>query len=124
MAVVVDASAIAAILFGEAGAEEVVGAMEGQALLAPTLLPYEVGSVAVGKLRRRTATAEEVGFALGELRRLRISLVEVAAGELVAVAARAGITACDAAYAQLARSRGAKLVTLDRKLRRAYAELQ
>ena len=46
---VVDASAIAAILFGEPQGEEVAEALGDRELIAPTLLRYELGSVCLKK---------------------------------------------------------------------------
>jgi len=49
---VVDASALAALLFGEPEAEAVADRLEGSSLFAPTLLGYEIASVCLKKLRR------------------------------------------------------------------------
>ena len=48
---VVDASAAAALLFGEPEAETVAARLEGADLRAPALLPFEVASVAWKKIR-------------------------------------------------------------------------
>ena len=53
---VVDASAFAAILFGEPEAEEVVARLQGSRLAAPALLPYEIASVCLKKIRRHPDT--------------------------------------------------------------------
>ena len=45
--VVVDASAVAALIFGEPEAEVVSARLEGFDLAAPALLPFEVANVAV-----------------------------------------------------------------------------
>ena len=45
--VVVDASAIAAVLFGEPSADEVAERLGSAQLAAPSLLPYEIVSVTV-----------------------------------------------------------------------------
>jgi len=46
---VVDASAIAAILFGEPAADDIVERLGSSQLAAPSLLPYEIVSVASGR---------------------------------------------------------------------------
>lgn len=48
---VVDASAIAAILFNEPDAPKVVAAIADDALVAPSLLAYELASVCLKKIR-------------------------------------------------------------------------
>jgi predicted nucleic acid-binding protein len=49
---VVDASAVAALLFGEPEAETVADRLDSVRLAAPALLDYELANVCVVKLRR------------------------------------------------------------------------
>jgi predicted nucleic acid-binding protein len=117
---VVDASAAAAIVFGEPGAEAVTAQLEDLELAAPSLLPYEVANVAAFKLRRRLLALEEVATGLELFARFGIALHGADPAALAAVAERTGLTAYDAAYLWLADSLGAELVTLDQKLERAW----
>lgn len=117
---VVDASSAAALVFGEEGAEGVAARLEGQDLIAPTLLPYEVANVAAFKLRRRSLSPREVETGLELFARLDVRLHAADPAKLAALAERTGLTAHDAAYLWLAGSLGAELVTLDRKLERAW----
>ena len=48
MAVVVDASALAAVLFAEPGHESVARQLRGQEMHAPTLIDYELEKAAEG----------------------------------------------------------------------------
>ena len=50
---VVDASAVAAVLFGEDDAEHVSELTHGHRLFAPTLLHFEIASVGLKKVRRQ-----------------------------------------------------------------------
>ena len=56
---VVDASAVAAVLFDEPEAEPVLASLDGP-LLAPGLLVYEPASVCTTKLARRPADAQTI----------------------------------------------------------------
>jgi predicted nucleic acid-binding protein len=116
---VVDASALAAVLFGEPEAENVVARLEDCDLLAPTLLPYEVGSVGLKKLARYPSQREAIQEALGLFARLDVRQVDVPSEEMVELAEREALTAYDAAYLWLARALGCELVTLDRDLEAA-----
>lgn len=49
---VVDASALAALLFGEPEAETVASALNGARLVAPSLLAFELTNVCLMKCRR------------------------------------------------------------------------
>ena len=61
--VVADCSVLAALLFNEPAGDEAAGLLVGKALHAPTLLPYEMASVA-GKKRRAGAAAADMAAAL------------------------------------------------------------
>lgn len=114
--IVADASTVAALLFGEPDAEEVVAALDGKSLAAPTLLRYEVANVCVRKARRYPGRRDGLLRALGLLPRLGIEEVQVPAAEAVELAEDAGLTAYDAAYLWLARRLDTELFTLDREL--------
>ena len=118
---VVDASAIAALMFGEPQGEAVAGRIEGARLFAPNLLGLELANVCVTKCRRHPRQREALLAAFGLHRRLAIEEVAVEPGTAVEVALATGLTAYDAAYLWLARELGAELVTLDTALERAAA---
>lgn len=121
---VVDASALAALLFGEPEATRVAEWLGSARLAAPALLDFELANICLTKLRRhpQQRTAILHGFALPE--RMAIELVTVDHREVVATAERTGLTAYDASYLWLARRLDAPLVTLDRQLAAAMAGLQ
>jgi predicted nucleic acid-binding protein len=117
---VVDASAAASLVFGEEGAEAVAARLEGQDLIAPSLLPYEMVNVAAVKLRRRSLSARQAQAGLDLFAKLDLAMHDADPVVLAALAGRTGLTAYDAAYLWLARTMGAELVTLDRKLEAAW----
>jgi predicted nucleic acid-binding protein len=118
-AVVADASALAALLFGEPSGPEVAERLDGRALFAPTLLRYEVASVCLRKEREEPGKAKELRKALSLLPGLGVQEVRVPPEGLVEVARSTGLTAYDAAYLWLARELGVELVTLDARLEAA-----
>jgi predicted nucleic acid-binding protein len=121
--VVVDASVVAAILFGEATAEDAVERLDGSELAAPSLLPYEIASVAGGKVRRGEASSEVAVMSLGTFARMGIAMHDPDVVEVLRLTVRTGLTAYDAAYLWLARFLSADLVTLDGKLARVWSKL-
>lgn len=124
MAVVVDASAIGAMMFGEPEGPALAAHLEGETLLAPALLDFELMNLAVKKVRRRPDLIEAVAMSLATALALRIDRVPVPGPEVFALAAGTGLTAYDAAYLWLARSRDAELVTLDEALLRFSREVE
>lgn len=117
---VVDASAIASLLFGEPQGAEVAAALEDRDLIAPTLLRYELASVCLKKRQLYPAAKEVLLQALGFLDRLNLREVGVVDREVIELAEREHLTYYDACYLWLARELGAGLVTLDARLREAW----
>jgi predicted nucleic acid-binding protein len=118
---VIDASALAAVLFGEPAAADVSKRVEGQEVVAPTLLRYEVGSVCLKKIKRYPEQREALVQALAVFSQLEIREVEVPPVEATLLAEREDLTVYDAAYLWLTRALAAEIVTLDAHLRAAAA---
>jgi predicted nucleic acid-binding protein len=116
---VVDASAVAAVLFDEPESAPVLASVAG-ALLAPTLLPYELASVCATKLARRPAEANITAARYRLFAGLDIELVEPDWSTLPLFAHEWKLSAYDATYLQVALARKASLVTLDARLAAAY----
>lgn len=116
---VVDASAIAAVLFDEPEAAPIVASIAGN-LIAPILLRYELASVATTKLIRYPRRADEITQRYRLLDELAIDYIEPAWPDLPALARRWALSAYDAAYLQLALAHNAALVTLDARLAAAW----
>ena len=119
MAVVVDASAIAAIMFGEPEGPVLAAHLEGETLLAPWLIDAELTSAALKRARKRPEDAPQILVSLQAALTLPLSRVAVPGVEVFVLAARTGLSAYDASYLWLARSRDLELVTLDAELERA-----
>lgn len=116
---VVDASAVAAVLFDEPEAAPVLASVAGR-LVAPTLLRYELASVCTTKLIRRPAEAQQIHARWRLLDSLAIDYAEPDWVELPQLARRWALSAYDAAYLQLALKLDARLVTLDARLAGAW----
>lgn len=116
---VVDASALAAAVFGEAAGLAVSRRLADSPLVAPTLLRYELGNVCLTKIRRYPEQRRELLQALARFPSLGVQEVDVPTWESTELGERESLTAYDAAYLWLARSLGAELVTLDERLQAA-----
>ena len=118
---VVDACALGALLFGEPEGAAIAGRLRLAGLLAPALLPFEVASVCLKKMRRYPDRRDALRVAFGMLEDMEVDIVDVDHGEVLGLAERTGLTTYDASYLWLARRLGAELVTLDRRLEAAAA---
>ncbi len=113
---VVDASAFAAVLFGEPDAAAVAAHLENARLAAPALLGFELANVCLVKMRRRPGDHDALRAAFSLADRLDVETVAVDHAAVLDLAEATGLTAYDASYLWLARTLGGELVTLDRKL--------
>ena len=119
---VIDASALAAIVFAEPEAQDLADRLRGYTLAAPELLPFEVASVCLKKLRRYPQQRSRLLAAYRLMGRMEIDRTEVDLNEVIPLAEQKRLTVYDAAYLWLARELDAEIVTLDKKLAEAMAE--
>lgn len=124
MPVVVDASAIAAVILLEPEGPTIRAHCEGETLLAPHLLDYELANAVRTRIRKHPddeVAARALSFGLSKIIIERIS---VRPSDMLELSLRTGLTPYDAAYLWLALHRDAELVTLDRELARADRALR
>jgi predicted nucleic acid-binding protein len=118
MPVVVDASALAAIVFDEPAGRKLRARLDGATVCAPPLLKFELANVALTKARRHPASAAAFFAALALVEDDRADIVwrDVPATDVALMAQATGLSAYDASYLWLAAALDADLVTLDMKL--------
>ena len=110
------------MVFGEVEGRTVGAHIEGETLIAPALIDYELVNVAVRRARQHPGLSVEIAISLGAALQLPITRVAVPGLEVLVLATETGLTAYDAAYLWLARSRDAELVTIDKKLGRLASD--
>jgi predicted nucleic acid-binding protein len=123
--VVVDASALAALVFQEPRGDAIRQMLDGATVYAPSLLRFELANTAWKKIKRQPADASKILAALAVVLDDRSGLIwqDVDAADAVLLAQATGTTAYDASYLWLAASLGADLVTLDDQLAKAVDPL-
>jgi Predicted nucleic acid-binding protein, contains PIN domain len=125
---VIDASALAALLLPEDGSEEVEKAVsEVEKVSTLDLAAYEVGSAVWRRVRRGELSPDEGGVVVSTLLSLLDTFEVYHYREVVAdafkLAVGAGVTVYDAAYVVLARRLNAPLLTLDKELLRKFPDV-
>lgn len=122
--IVVDASAVNAMLLRESSGEAVLDALEEEdMLLAPALVLYEVGNALAVAVRRGRLTSDEA-ILCSEKAATLPWVLETHAGvartrAVLGLALESELTVYDASFIELAKLRGCALVTVDREMRRA-----
>lgn len=120
---VVDASVLGAYLFGEPRRDEAKELMGNGQWFAPSLLPYELTSIALTKTktypekRGKIFDALSIGLDLEGLQ-----LVEPDYRQTLTLAEETGLTTYDASYLLLSDVLSLPLLTFDEELRKATAE--
>jgi predicted nucleic acid-binding protein len=116
---VVDASALAAVLFEEPEAPQIVVQLGDSILVAPTLLAYEMSNICWKKLRRHPERRAAILEAYALMGRMEIEEVDVSMPAALLLADRENLTVYDASYLWLSRALGVELITLDARLKAA-----
>lgn len=120
---VIDTSALLAVLLEEPERPALVAATTGVRLFAPASLSWEVGNALVAAIRRRRLTAAEALRAWAAFGAVPLRLIEVNIGHAVELASELRLYAYDAYMLTLALDRRLPLLTLDRQLATAARTL-
>ncbi len=121
---VIDASALAALLFSEPDAEAVVAAIGADTLAAPSLLPFEIASVCRKKLQTYPEQRAALWAGYDLLDQIAIKLVDPVLRHAIELAEQTRLTVYDAVYLQLALDLDADLVTLNQAVQKAHRSLK
>lgn len=121
--VVVDASALAAVLFAEPAGALVQQTLRDRRLIAPALLPFELASIYAKKRRRYPNDAALLQRQWQWLRALALDLHGVDFDAVVRLALQHRLTTYDASYLWLALDKNLPLATLDRQLDAAWKRI-
>ncbi len=119
MPVVVDTSALLAVLVGEAERDALIAATIGVELLAPSSVHWEVGNALSAMLKRTRLSLAQAQRALDAYAAIPIRFVDVDLALALEIAAEHKLYAYDAYLLTCALSQRAPLLTLDRGLQRA-----
>ena len=117
--VVVDASALLAVLLCEPQREALIAATGSAALLTPGSTPWEIGNALVAGWRRKRLAPVQLAAAWSSFRAVPLRLVEVDVPRALTLALEHALYAYDAYVLEAALVRRTPLLTLDQRLARA-----
>jgi predicted nucleic acid-binding protein len=116
---VVDASAIAAVIFNEPRGADVAILLKSAKLHAPPLIDVEMASICLKKIRTAAYPRDVVLKMYAAYFRVVILKSEIEPLETIALAERHSLSSYDASYLWLSRHLQAELITLDKDLNTA-----
>ncbi len=120
---VIDTSALLAVLLDEPTRRALIGATEGYGLLGAPSLPWEVGNALVAGVRRGRLSVAAMRQAWASYQTVPVRLAEIDTEQALEVAVELGLYAYDAYVLETARAERLALLTLDRGLARAAQRL-
>lgn len=123
MELVIDTSALLAVLLGEPERAALITLTQSATLLTPGSVPWEVGNGLIAGFRRKRLSARQVRDAWTSFERIPLRLVDVAVPTALGLAEQLGVYAYDAYIMEAARARRVPLLALDGRLRTAAAKL-
>ena len=121
--IVIDTSAILAVLLAEPEKEAVVEATLGSVLCAPASLRWEVGNAATAGVRRRRLMPERARQLVTDFEQVTIRELAVDLRRAVDLGLELGIYAYDAYILESSRSSGFPLLALDGPIQRNAKKL-
>lgn len=119
MDIVIDTSALLAVIIGEPERGRIVELTTGHTLVAPGSIIWEIGNAFSAMLKQRRLDLAEAQRGLRIFQAIPLRSVKVDLSKSLAIAHQAQIYAYDAYFLDCAVRRAAPLLTLDRGLARA-----
>lgn len=125
MNIVIDTSAVLAVMVNEPHRQRIIEVTTGQEVFAPRSLHWEMGNALTSlfKVSRNPITLEQAQAALAVYARMTIRLIDVPLGEAVDLAHRLNLYAYDAYMLVCAKRHRGHLLTLDRRLLRSARQI-
>lgn len=123
MDIVIDTSALLAVLVGEPERDRIVELTSGHTLLGPGALPWEVGNAFSAMLKRRRLALAETQEGLRIFQTVPLRYVKVDLAHALSLAHQSGLYAYDAYFLDCASRHAAPLLTLDHRLRQAAKDI-
>ena len=121
--IVIDTSAILAVLLDEPEKEAVVEQTMGTVLSAPASLRWEVGNAATAGVKRRRLTPERARQLIADFEQVTIRVLAIDIKRAVDLGLELGIYAYDAYILEAARSSRFPLLALDGSIRQNAKKL-
>ena len=123
MNIVIDTSAIIAVITDEPEKDAIISATSGHTLIGPGSIPWEIGNAFSAMIKQRRIDVEDAQRGLEIFDSIPLQYVNVDMANVLSIAAQVNAYAYDAYLLDCALRHTAPLLTLDRTLRRAADEL-
>lgn len=116
MDMVIDTSAIIAVIANEPERSAIVERTVGVSLLAPASVHWEVGNAFANMLKRRRTSLDRAKLAMRSYERMMFRFIDIDLGQSLEISDRLDLYAYDAYVLACALNMRSPLLTLDKKL--------
>jgi len=123
MKIVADTNTFLAVALDEPEKDQIVRLTTGHDLVAPEVLPFEIGNALTAMLKRGVISPEEVPAAWGAVEAIPVELRRLDIRAALGLAVRFGIYAYDAYFLECALGLRLPLLTLDQGMKHVAREL-
>lgn len=117
MDIVIDTSALIAVIVDEPERNKIIEITNGKTLIGPGSIPWEVGNAFSAMFKRNRLTIEEAERGLSIFHNIPLRYIEPDFVKVLNLSKQANIYAYDAYFLDIAIRHKAPLLTLDRKLK-------
>lgn len=123
MKIISDTNIFLAVVLNEPEKDRIIQLTSGAEVVAPEILPYEIGNALSAMYKRKKITNKEALSAHTATGHISVRLVAIDIQEALGLAIEFNIYAYDAYFLQCARFLSSPLLTLDNRMKQVAAEL-
>ena len=123
MKTVTDTNIFLAVILDEPEKAQIIDLTVDRDLLAPEILPFEIGNALTALMKRKSLTPTELPLLWKVAREIPVELTAVDINEALIIAGRYNIYAYDAYFLQCALYHRSPLLTLDKRLKEIARDL-
>lgn len=123
MRIISDTNIFLAVALDEPEKAKIIQISAGADVVAPDILPYEIGSALSAMVKRKQVTPVEALSALQNSNRIPVRLVAIDIKTALKLAIEFNIYAYDAYFLECAKSLGLPLLTLDKGMKQVASKL-
>ena len=117
MIIIADTNTFIAVALNEPERDNIIRLTEGHDLVAPEVLPFEIGNALTAMMKRNTLKADEVISAWDVVQHIPVDLRRIDIGAALNIAIQHKIYAYDAYFLECALELRSPLLTLDRQMK-------
>ncbi len=117
MKIVADTNTFIAVALNEPEKDMIIRLTEGHDLVAPEVLPFEIGNALMAMMKRNVLEADEVILAWAMVQHIPVDLRRIEIGAALKIATQYKIYAYDAYFLECAFNLHSPLLTLDRQMK-------